>query len=109
MKFKMQILVENDDGHEVLLTESIEFERERSSIENLGLSLAESKKLLRKTQQTVVECQVKKFMKQSECCPHCRRKRLSKGSHRIIYRTLFGKMELESPRLFYCGCELAKE
>ena len=109
MKFKMRILVENDDGEEILLAENIEFERGKSSLENLGLSLAESKELLRKTQQTVVECQVKEFMKQSECCPHCRRKRLSKGSHRIIYRTLFGKMELKSPRLFYCSCELAKE
>ena len=109
MKFKVQVLLENDDGDEDLLMECIEFERENSSVENLGLSLAESKELLRKTQQAMVEKQVEKFLEQSECCPHCRRKRLSKGSHRIIYRTLFGKMELESPRLFYCGCELKQE
>ena len=41
MKFKMRILVENDDGDEVLLGDHIEFERESSSLENLGLSLAE--------------------------------------------------------------------
>jgi len=46
MKFKMQILVENDDGNEILLAENIEFERGKSSLENLGLSLAESKALL---------------------------------------------------------------
>ena len=109
MKFKMRILVENDDGNEVLLTENIEFEREKSSLENLGLSLAESKELLRKTQQAMVAEQVREFLKQSETCSHCQRKRLSKGRHRIIYRTLFGKMELESPRFFYCGCELEKE
>lgn len=109
MKFKMRILVENDDGDEVLLTESIEYERESSSVENLGLSLSESKQLLQKTQQAMVAEQVREFIKQSESCPHCLRKRLSKGKHRLVYRTLFGKIELKSPRLFYCGCELRKE
>ena len=109
MKFKMQILVENDEGEEILLAESIEFEREKSVLENLGLSLAESKELLRKTQQTMVKEQVREFLKQSEICRHCQKKRLSKGKHRIVYRMLFGKMELDSPRLFYCNCELAKE
>lgn len=109
MKFKMRILVENDEGNEILLAENIEFERESSSVENLGLSLSESKELLRKTQQTMVKEQVREFTKQSEICPHCLRKRLSKGKHRIVYRTLFGKMELDSSRLFYCHCELEKE
>lgn len=109
MKFRVQVLVENDAGDEVLLTESIEIKRESSSVENLGLSLAESKELLRKTQQAIVAEQVREFMKQSKRCPYCQRKRLSKGSHRIVYRTLFGKMGLESPRLFYCGCELEKK
>ncbi len=109
MKFKMRILVENDDGDEVLLTESIKFERESSSVENLGLRLSESKELLRKAQQAMVHEQVREFLKQSETCPYCVRKRLSKGKHRLVYRTLFGKMGLDSPRLFYCHCELEKE
>jgi hypothetical protein len=109
MKFKMQILVENDDGDKILLAENIEFERGKSSLENLGLSLAESKELLRKTQQTMVREQVREFLKESETCPHCQRKRLSKGTHLIVYRTIFGKMKLESPRLFYCRCELAED
>ncbi|MGI8494562.1 MAG: ISKra4 family transposase [Pyrinomonadaceae bacterium] len=109
MKFKMQIVIESDDGNEILLAENIEFERKNSSLENLGLSLVESKELLRKTQQAMVHEQVRQFLKQSVTCPHCRRKRLSKGSHRLVYRTLFGKMELDSPRLFYCRCELAED
>lgn len=109
MKFKMRILVENDDGDEILLAENIEFERKNSSLENLGLILAESKELLRKTQQAIVHEQVREFLKESESCLQCRSKRLSKGKHRIVYRTLFGKMELASPRLFYCKCELEKE
>lgn len=100
--------MENDAGDEVLLTECVKFERESSSVENLGLSLAESKELLRKTQQTMVGEQVKEFLKGSENCPHCYRKRLIKGSHCVVYRTVFGKLELESPRLFYCVCELKK-
>ncbi len=109
MKFKMQIRVENDEGEEILLAESIEFERGKSALENLGLSLTESKELLRKTQHTMVQEQVRAFLKQSEICLHYRRKRLSKGTHRLIYRMLFGKMELDSPRLFYCRCELTED
>jgi len=105
----MQIVIESDDGDQILLAENIEFERESSAVKNLGLSLAESKELLRKTQQTMVREQVREFLKESEICLHCRRKRLSKGKHRIVYRTLFGKMELTSPRLFYCRCELAED
>jgi hypothetical protein len=105
----MRILVENDAGDEILLAEHIELEQESSSVENLGLSLPESKELLRKAQQAMVADQVWEFTKQSEACPNCLRKRLSKGKHRIVYRTLFGKMELDSPRLFYCCCELKKE
>lgn len=109
MKFRVRVLVENDVGDEVLLTESIEFEQESSSVENLGLSLSESTELLQKTQQAMVAQHVKEFLKQSVSCPHCLRKRLSKGKHRIVYRTLFGKIELESPRLFYCDCESEDE
>ena len=57
----------------------------------------------------MVQEQVREFLKESETCPHCRRKRLSKGSHRPVYRTLFGKMELDSPRLFYCRCEFTED
>ncbi len=33
----MQILVENDEGEEILLAESIEFERGKSALENLSV------------------------------------------------------------------------
>jgi DNA-directed RNA polymerase subunit RPC12/RpoP len=91
MKFKMQIVIESDDGNQVLTSNVSEWERNTATVENMGLSLTESKELLRKTQQVMVQEQVREFLKQSEICPHCQRKRLSKGRHRIVYRTLFGK------------------
>lgn len=48
MKFRVRILVENDAGDEVLLTESIEYEREGSSVENLGLELVGVKRVIAK-------------------------------------------------------------
>ena len=109
MKFKMQLVIESDDGDRVLTAQVSEWKRDGSTVENLGLSLAESKELLRKTQQTIIEKQVLEFLKQSEDCCHCQKKQLSKGKHRIVYRTLFGKIELNSPRLFRCQCQLEKE
>ena len=109
MKFKLQMVIESDDGNQILTRDVSEWERNAAIVENLGLSLSEAKELLRKTQQMMVREQVQEFLKYSAICPHCEKKRLSKGRHHIVYRTLFGKTALASPRLFYCGCESANE
>ena len=108
MKFKMQMVIESDNGDEVLTRNISVWERDAATVEKLGLNLAESKEFLQKTQQAMVEKQVGEFLKQSKYCPDCRQKRLSKGNHKIVYRTVFGKIELESPRLFQCECESSK-
>jgi hypothetical protein len=35
----------------------------------------------------------------------CGRARSRKGKHEIVYRTLFGKLKLVSPRLYDCPCQ----
>ena len=73
--------------------------------EGLGLTLAEAKDLLRGVQETMVAEQVAEFVAQQECCPDCGRPRPRKGRHEIVYRTLFGKLRLDSPRLYACPCQ----
>jgi hypothetical protein len=37
-------------------------------------------------------------------CPKCGKIQSRKGKHQIVLRTLFGKLRLDSPRLYDCGC-----
>ena len=37
-------------------------------------------------------------------CPRCGRLRPCKGHHRIVFRTPFGKLKLDSPQLYRCPC-----
>src|SRR4029077_3622856 len=48
--------------------------------------------------------QVAEFVAQQGCCPDCGKARPRKGRHEIVYRTLFGKLRLDSPRLYECPC-----
>ena len=36
--------------------------------------------------------------------PECRGIRSHKGKHQIVLQTLFGKLRLDNPRLYHCGC-----
>ena len=65
----------------------------------------QAKVLLEGLQRTVVERQIAEYSKQQSSCPLCDKQRLHKGAHTIVYRTLFGKIELGSPRLFHCQCQ----
>jgi hypothetical protein len=37
-------------------------------------------------------------------CAKCGKIQSRKGKHEIVFRTLFGKLRLVSPRLYHCGC-----
>ena len=80
-------------------------ERDSLQPEGLGLTLAEAKDLLRGVQETMVAAQVAAFEAQQECCPACGRARRRNGRHEIVYRTLFGKLRLNSPRFYACPCQ----
>jgi hypothetical protein len=73
--------------------------------ENLGLSLAEAKTLLQKTQSTLIEQQVTAYLSENSSCLHCKNQLLHKDKRTIVYRTLFGKLHIQSHRLFHCQCQ----
>jgi hypothetical protein len=71
----------------------------------IGLSLAESKLLLKTLQQYIVEHQARQFVQTQKHCICCQSKRRVKDYRNSYYRTLFGVVSLRSPRLFYCEFE----
>jgi len=105
MKMKIQLTIEPERG-EVLSTQEVaELERTDLQIETVGLTLAEAKTVLHKVQETLVAQQVAEYTARQRPFPSCHRGRSSKGHHRITFRTLFGKLALDSVRFYRCPCE----
>ena len=73
--------------------------------ETLGLTLAESKALLRELQRVVVQHQVAEFVEAQCRCSACGQPRRSKGCHDLPMRTVFGKITIPSPRFVHCDCQ----
>jgi hypothetical protein len=101
---KVQVIIESDGETEVV-QEIATLNRGRLQPEELGLTLAEARDLMQGLQQTMVTRQIVEFSKDNIRCSSCGKPRYRKGKHEIVYRTLFGKLKLESPRYYECRCE----
>jgi hypothetical protein len=104
MKFKVQLVAVTDDGREEI-EEAVSLQKEFSRIEELGLTLAESKEILKNVQKGILERQAAGYTARERCCELCGRPRRKKGHHDVIFRTLFGNVTLRSPRLHRCSCQ----
>jgi hypothetical protein len=105
MKIRIQVIIDTEDGEPEKVEDVARLERGTLRPEALGLTLAEAKSLLHNMQQAVVTAQVETYLAQFATCPHCHRPRTRKGQHAIVYRTVFGKLNLTSPRLYDCACQ----
>jgi hypothetical protein len=105
MKITVQITVQSDEGQAEVVQEVTHLKRGSLRPETLGLSLAEARSILAGLEQSVVERQAAEFVAQERRCPHCDRKRACKDCQSIVFRTPFGKLTLDSPRLYRCRCE----
>jgi hypothetical protein len=94
------------DGDEpVIQQDIIHLSKSFHPDELIGLSLAESKQLLKTLQQQIVELQSSQFIKSQKRCPCCEKNRRLKEHRNLYCRTVFGIVSLSSPRLYYCHCE----
>src|SRR5271165_5168854 len=102
MKLKLQLIIESDSGETELVQELTKLERHSLRPENLGLMLSEAKELLQEVQRAMVTYQTTGYVTQQIPCPKCGKIQSRKGKHQIVLRTLFGKLRLDSPRLYHC-------
>lgn len=109
MRLKVQVIIESDSGETEAVQQVAELERGSLRPETLGLSLSEAKALLQEVQNAMVTHQSTGYVTQHIACPECGRDRSQKGRHQIVFRTLFGKLRLDSPQLYHCGCCRRKE
>ena len=105
MKIKVQVVIEAENGKPEKVEEIFQLERGSLRIEELGLTISEAKMLMHGMQQTMVTEQIADYLEQFKTCPHCGTQRKRKGKHSIVYRTLFGKLRINSPRLYDCPCQ----
>jgi hypothetical protein len=81
-----------------------EFERLDGDLKQLGLNLAEGRSLVHEAQHALVCAQARVVVSASLNCPQCGRTLSIKATHAIRYRTVFGKVTIDSPQLRVCKC-----
>ncbi len=105
MKMRVQVVIEAMDDESEIVAEVACIERGDLQPETLGLTLGEAKAMLAGVQQILVPQQVAEYVAQQRCCPDCGRARATKGHHAIVIRSLFGRLQVSSPRFYACPCQ----
>jgi hypothetical protein len=105
LQFKLQLVVVADQDQQVSVDELVVLNKDYDRLEQVGLTLAEAKALLLEVQRQIVTRQIAAFLASRTPCPSCGRPRGLKDHKTILFRTLFGKLELASPRLRRCPCQ----
>lgn len=106
MRVRIQVVIETDDGQVQDVQDVFELHRGELKPERLGLTLEEAKGTLEGVQRILATRQVEEYMDAQRRCPACDRQRTQKGQREIVYRTLFGRLRMESPRLYTCRCQV---
>jgi hypothetical protein len=105
VKLTVQLVLHADDDTETIVREVFTLQREGPlAPDSLGLRLDEAKDLLVAVQDTLVVEQVATAVAAQVECPHCGAPRRHKDSRLIVMKTLFGRLRLDSPRWWHCGC-----
>ncbi len=107
MRISILLQITGDDGAIGPAEEMTAFEKSTERPEDLGLSIAEGKAMLAAVQARTVLAQAATWSQRRRCCPACGARRRSKGSYPLVFRSLYGDVELDSPRLHRCPCQTA--
>ena len=97
MRARITLQITADDGTSGAIEEVALLIKATEGAEDLGLSLIEGKALLGAIQGRLVQSQVEAWAQGRRRCEGCGRRRRSKGSAPIAFRTLFGDVPLGPP------------
>lgn len=102
MRISLQLVVQDDGGAPATVTEIAQFERDGLDVGSLGLHLDEAKSLLGRLQRTMVTAQVAEAVARTSVCPTCGAQLACKGHHHLVFRSAFGRLSIDSLRLYRC-------
>ena len=104
-KVKVQLVIEDESGG-ITTTDLVDIERGANGL--VGMSLAEAKAMNGSLQRALIEAQAREAIARGAVCTACREGLRRNGTHKIRYRTAFGRIELTSPRFYTCRCQGTK-
>ena len=107
MRMIIEARIEDNSGGSGEPIRLAEFERADGELKHLGLSLAEGRTLVTEAQCALVAAQAHVFVAACGACPQCGVALSIKANHTIQYRTVFGKVAIDSPHLRICHCNQA--
>ncbi|MFS8980923.1 ISKra4 family transposase [Cupriavidus necator] len=102
MRISLQLVVQDDGDVPAIITEIAQFERDGLDAGSLGLHLEEAKSLLGRLQRTMVAAQVAEAVARTSVCSKCGSQLTCKGHHHLVFRSAFGRLSIDSPRLYPC-------
>ncbi len=104
MRVSVLLQITDADGAVGSVEEIATFEKVTERAEDVGLSLADGKALAAAVQRRVVQAQAGEWTGRHRCCIECGVPQRSNGSYPVLFRTLYGDVQLASPRLHRCAC-----
>ncbi|MEX3845495.1 ISKra4 family transposase [Paraburkholderia sp. BR10882] len=104
MQISVQIVVHTEVDEQANITEIARFERDGFHAGSLGLHLEGAKALLGRLQRSMIDAQAAEAIARVSVCPKCGSRLTVKGHHRLVYRSVFGRLSIDSPRLYQCRC-----
>ncbi len=104
MRVKVLLQITGDDGIAGPAEEVAAFDKTTDRPEDLGLSIAEGKAMLAGAQRRMVNAQAAAWSLRHRNCEACGGRQRSKGSYSVTFMTLYGDVQLSSPRLYRCAC-----
>src|SRR5271163_1408251 len=105
MRIAILLQITADTGAVGATEEVVAFEKVTERPEDLGLSIAQAKTVLIAIQRRTVTAQTAAWAEQHRRCPTYGEQRRSKGSYPLVFRTLYGDIQLNSSRLHRCPCQ----
>ena len=85
-----------------------DIDRVDGDFKQLGLKLSEGRDLMHDVQHALVNAQTTTFVEASTQCRHCHAELSIKTMHTIQYKTVYGKVTINSPQLRRCKCKKSK-
>jgi len=104
MRLIIEARLEGGETSETEATIVAVVERKDRSVADLGLTLAEGRALLAEVQSLLVSEQTAGWMESQLACHRCGSMLAHKDARSIVLRTVFGKLDVPSPRLWACSC-----
>ncbi|WP_089163694.1 ISKra4 family transposase [Caballeronia sordidicola] len=104
MRLIIEARLEGGETSETEATIVAVVERQNQSVAELGLTLAEGRALLAEVQSLLVSEQAAGWMESQLACDRCGSMLAHKDARSIVLRTVFGKVDVPSPRLWACSC-----